>query len=257
MKIGLSLMVFAILLPASVYAVPGILTVDLDGTSVDVSYDAEGLQVLTAEVLEEGEGFASLILGVDVTGSPGILEITFDRAFFDAKLGDGNDDEFFIIADGFEELSFEETKTMSDRTLRIELAPGTEELEIFGTTFGEPETMVEETMAEEPMEEETIVEETMQEETMEEETMEEETMEEPKTQCGPGTILKNGVCVLEEKCGPGTIFQDGVCVASASTSSISPSISRDFIVGGGAALGISFVLMLILGLISRAGRQKS
>jgi len=255
MKIGLSLMVFAILLPASVYAVPGILTVDLDGTSVDVSYDAEGLQVLTAQVLEEGEGFASLILGVDVTGSPGILEITFDRAFFDAKLGDGNDEEFFIIADGFEELSFEETKTMSDRTLRIELAPGTEELEIFGTTFGEPETMEEETM-QETMEEE-MMEETIEEETIEEETMEEETMEEPKTQCGPGTILKNGVCVLEEKCGPGTIFQDGACVATASTSSISPSISRDFIVGGGAALGISFVLMLILGLISRAGRQKS
>jgi len=236
MKIGLSLMVFAILLPASVYAVPGILTVDLDGTSVDVSYDAEGLQVLTAQVLEEGEGFASLILGVDVTGSPGILEITFDRAFFDAKLGDGNDEEFFIIADGFEELSFEETKTMSDRTLRIELAPGTEELEIFGTTFGEPETMEEETMQEtmeEEMMEETIEEETIEEETIEEETMEEETMEEPKTQCGPGTILKNGVCVLEEKCGPGTIFQDGACVATASTSSISPSISRDFIVGGG------------------------
>jgi len=262
MKIGLSLMVFAILLPASVYAVPGILTVDLDGTSVDVSYDAEGLQVLTAQVLEEGEGFASLILGVDVTGSPGILEITFDRAFFDAKLGDGNDDEFFIIADGFEELSFEETQTMSDRTLRIELAPGTEELEIFGTTFGEPETIVEETMEEETIVEETMAEETMEEETiveetMQEETMVEETMEEPKTQCGPGTILENGVCVLEEKCGPGTIFQDGACVASASTSSISPSISRDFIVGGGAALGISFVLMLILGLISRAGRQKS
>jgi len=257
MKIGLSLMVFAILLPASVYAVPGILTVDLDGTSVDVSYDAEGLQVLTAQVLEEGEGFASLILGVDVTGSPGILEITFDRAFFDAKLGDGNDDEFFIIADGFEELSFEETQTMSDRTLRIELAPGTEELEIFGTTFGEPETMVEETMEEETIVEETMAEEPMEEETIVEETMEEETMEEPKTQCGPGTILKDGVCVLEEKCGPGTTLQDGVCVASASTSSIPPSISRDFIVGGVTALVISFALMIILGLISRAGRQKS
>ncbi len=90
-----------------------------------------------------------------------------------------------------------------------------------------------------------------------EETMEEEMMEEPKTQCGPGTILEDGVCVLEEKCGPGTILQDGACVASTSTLSISPSISRDFIVGGAAALGISFVLMLILGLISKAGRQKS
>jgi len=258
-KITLAIIALAVLSSAYAFATPGTIAVDLDGTSFNVSYDAEGLQVLTAEALVEGEGFASLILGVDVTGSPGILEITFDRDFFDAKLGDGNDEEFFIIADGFEELSFEETKTMSDRTLRIELAPGTEELEIFGTTFGEPETMEEETM-QETMEEETMeetMEEEMMEETMEEETMQEETMEEPKTQCGPGTILKNGVCVLEEKCGPGTTLQDGVCVASASTLSISPSISRDFIVGGVAALGISFVLMLILGLISRASRQKS
>jgi len=255
-KITLAIIALAVLSSAYAFATPGTIAVDLDGTSFNVSYDAEGLQVLTAEALVEGEGFASLILGVDVTGSPGILEITFDRDFFDAKLGDGNDEEFFIIADGFEELSFEETQTMSERTLRIELAPGTEELEIFGTAFGEPETMEEE-MMEETIEEETIEEETIEEETIEEETIEEETIEEPKTQCGPGTILKNGVCVLEEKCGPGTTLQDGVCVASASTSSIPPSISRDFIVGGVAALVISFAVMLILGLISRAGRQKS
>jgi len=239
-------MVFAILLPASVYAVPGILTVDLDGTSVDVSYDGEGVEVLS---VEPDLDFISLILEVKVTGSPGILEITFDRNFFDS-IWKGSDDEFIVIADG-DEPNFEETETTSEsRTLRIELPEGTDEVEIIGTVFGEPETMAEETI------EETMEEETMEEETMEE-TMEEETMEEPKTQCGPGTILKGGVCVLEEKCGPGTILQDGACVASTSTLSISPSISRDFIVGGAAALGISFVLMLILGLISKAGRQKS
>jgi len=249
-------MVFAILLPASVYAVPGILTVNLDGTSIDVSYDGKGVEVLS---VQPDLDFISLILEVEVTGSPGILEITFDRNFFDS-IYQGSDDEFIVIADG-DEPNFEETETTSEsRTLRIELPEGTDEVEIIGTVFGEPETMQEETMEEETMEEETMEEETMAEETMEEETIEEtmeETMEEPKTQCGPGTILKNGVCVLEKKCGPGTIFQDGACVASASTLSISPSISRDFIVGGGTALGISFVLMLILGLISRAGRQKS
>jgi len=34
----------------------------------------------------------------------------------------------------------------------------------------------------------------------------------PKTQCGLGTILKDGVCVLDERCGPGTVLKDGVCV---------------------------------------------
>ncbi len=246
----LAIIALVILSPAYAFAAPGTIVVDLDGTSVDVSYDADGLQVLTAIALDEGDGFASLILGVDVTGSPGILEITFDRDFFDAKLGDGNDEEFFIIADGFEELSFEETQTMSERTLRIELASGTEELEIFGTVFGtvfgEPEVM----------EEETMEEETMEEETMEEETMEEESegIPEPRTQCGPGTVLKNGACVLDDKCGPGTVLQDGVCVVKSSPSASSSIFSRDLIVGGGVALGIALLLIIIFAAIGRASR---
>jgi len=104
------------------------------------------------------------------------------------------------------------------------------------------------------MEEETMEEETMEEETMEEETMEEETMEEPKTKCGPGTVLKNGVCVLEDKCGPGTMLQDGVCVLTASSSTSSSILSKDFIVGGGVALGIALFLIIIFAAIGRASR---
>ena len=41
------------------------------------------------------------------------------------------------------------------------------------------------------------------------ETMEEETVADtPKTECGPGTIPKDGVCILDERCGPGTIFDE-------------------------------------------------
>ena len=128
MKIGLSLMIFAILLPASVYAVPGILTVDLDGTSVDISYDGEGVEVLS---VEPDLDFISLIFEVEVTGSLGILEITFDRNFFDS-IYQGSDDEFIVIADG-DEPNFEETDTTSEsRTLRIELPEGTDEVEIIG-----------------------------------------------------------------------------------------------------------------------------
>ena len=35
-----------------------------------------------------------------------------------------------------------------------------------------------------------------------------------KQPCGPGTVEKNGVCVVEMKCGPGTVEKDGVCVSS-------------------------------------------
>jgi len=240
-------MVFVILLPAFVYAVPGVFTVDLEEMSVDVSFNAEGIEIISAVTDLD---FVSLILEVEVSGSPGILAITFDRNFFDATIAD-DDDEFIILGDGFDELDYEETNTtLESRTLRIEIPNGTEEVEIIGTSFGEPETMEEETM-----EKETMEKETMEKETMEKETMEKETMEKPKTQCGPGTVLKGGVCVLEEKCGPGTILQDGVCVASPSAFTGPVSISKDFVMGGGIALGIAFILMLIFGLIAMGSRQ--
>jgi len=252
-KITLAIIALAILSPAYAFAAPGTIAVDLDGTSVDVSYDADGVEVLSAQSDLE---FISLLFQVEVTGSPGILEITLDRNFLDATF-EGVDDEFFIITDGFDEPTFEEVETTSElRTLRIELAAGTEELEIFGTAFGEPGAMEEETMEEETMEEETMEKEIMEKEIMEKETMEKETMEAPKTQCGPGTVLKNGVCVLESKCGPGTVLQDGVCVLTASSSTSSSIISRDFIVGGGVALGIALLLIIIFAAIGRASREK-
>jgi len=240
-KIMLAMIALVIFSPAYAFAAPGTIAVDLDGTSVDLSYDADGVEVLSVQSDLE---FISLLFQVEVTGSPGILEITLDRNFLDATF-EGADDEFFIITDGFDEPTFEEVETTPElRTLRIELAAGTEELEIFGTAFGEPESAPEEV----PEEPETIVEEP--------ETVVEEPEEilQPKTQCGPGTVLKNGVCVLEGKCGPGTVLQDGVCVLTASSSISSSITSRDFIVGGGAALGIALFLMIIFAAIGRASR---
>jgi len=258
-KTFLALVVFALIAPASAYAVSGTITVNLDGTPVDVSFDAEGVEI-TGSLLDLD--FISLILEVQVTGSTGILEITLDRNFLDA-IYQGSDDQFIILVDG-DDLNFEETETTSEsRTLRISLPEGTEEVEIIGSEFGEPGMMEEET--EETEEEET--EETEEEETEEteeeetEETEEEETEEteeeEVRTECGPGTVLKGGVCVLDQKCGPGTILQDGACVVLPSASTGDVSISRDFIVGAGAALVISFILMLVLGAVARAGRKRS
>ncbi|MCH7940587.1 MAG: hypothetical protein IH842_01250 [Thaumarchaeota archaeon] len=80
---------------------------------------------------------------------------------------------------------------------------------------------------------------------------------EPKTQCGPGTVLQDGVCVLEEKCGPGTILQDGVCVVSPSAKKTDVSIYRDFITGGGIALVIALIMILFFAIIARASRVKT
>ncbi len=231
-KTVLALMVFTILSPAFIYAVPGIFTVDLEETSVDVSFDVKGIEITSAEADLD---FASLILQVEVSDSTGILEITFARNFFDATFA-GTDDEFIILGDGFDELDYEETNTtLESRTLRIEIPNGTEEVEIIGTAFGEPEPPAPTTEPPAPTTEPTT----------------------PKTKCGPGTVLKDGACVLEEKCGPGTILQDGACVASPSSFTGPVSISKDFAVGGGIALGIAFILMLIFGLIAMGSRQKS
>jgi len=251
-KITLAIITLVILSPAYAFAAPGTIAVDLDGTSVDVSYDADGVEVVSVQSDLE---FISLLFQVEVTGSPGILEITLDRNFLDATF-EGVDDEFFIITDGFDEPPFEEVETTSElRTLRIELVPGTEELEIFGTVFGEPESAPEEV----PEEPEPVVDEPEEVPEEPETVIEEpeETMEEPKTQCGPGTVLKNGVCVLESKCGPGTVLQDGVCVVTASPSTSSSIVSRDLIVGGGAALGIALLLIIIFAAIGRANRSKN
>jgi len=245
-KTVLALMVFAILLPAFVYAVPGVFTVDLEGTSVDVSFNAEGLEIISAEADLD---FVSLILQVEVSGSPGILEIAFARNFFDATFA-GSDDEFIILGDGFDELDYEETNTtLESRTLRIEIPNGTEEVEIIGTAFGEPEPPAPTTEPPAPTTEPPAPTTEPPAPTTEPTT--------PKTKCGPGTVLKDGACVLEEKCGPGTILQDGACVASPSSFTGPVSISKDFAVGGGIALGIAFILMLIFGLIAMGSRQKS
>jgi len=251
-KIMLTIIALVILSPAYAFAAPGTIAVDLDGISIDVSYDATGVEVLSVQSDLE---FISLLFQVKVTGSPGILEITLDRNFLDATF-EGVDDEFFMITDGFDEPTFEEVETTSElRTLRIELTAGTEELEIFGTAFGEPESAPEE-VTEPPVTEPPVTEPPVTEPPVTEPPVTEPPVTEPKTQCGPGTVLKNGACVLEDKCGPGTVLQDGVCVLTASSSITSPITSRDFIVGAGAALVIALFLIIIFAAIGRASREK-
>jgi len=223
--------------PAYVYATSGATSVDVDGTSWVLEYDVDGVEINSVQADLD---FVSLIFNVDVTGSPGIFEISFDRNFFDSIFA-GIDDDFIVIADGDEPI-FEETSTSKIRTLTIELPTGTDEVEIIGTQFNVQST----------------TEEAMEEEAMEEEAMEEEAMEEKSvTQCGPGTMLKDGVCVLDQKCGPGTVLDGGVCVLAQSAPSSGKGGTFDLIYGGVAGLIIAFIVMLILGIVSKASHQKN
>jgi len=256
LKISLGLVFFTIISSALVYAETG--SVNIEGNSFDVEYTTTGM---TVSGFEADLDFISLILTVDVSDSTGTLDITFDRSFFDS-IFKGADDDFIILADG-DEANFTETETTTQsRTLSIELPSGTEEVEIIGSVFDNPAAETEETMMDETTEEETMMEETTEEETMMEETMEEpaETVDETsKTQCGPGTVLQNGACVLDERCGPGTVLKDGACVLESTPKSSETSVKgmgKELITGIVAALGIAGVIGIILGLISKGHKSE-
>jgi len=258
--------VLVVLSPVYAYAIPGSMEIDFDGTPVTINYDVEGVEI---QSIDPDLDFISLILDVEVTGFPGILEITFDRNFFDSVF-EGTDDDFIIIADG-DEPDFEETQTSSDsRTLRIELPNGTDEVEIIGTDFGdvsvsEPETAPEPEPEPAPEPEPETAPEPEPETAPEPEVK-------PKTECGPGTVLKDGVCVLDKKCGAGTVLKDGVCVLDEkcgpgtvlqgevcvliqSGSSIDRSSLFDLVYGAAAGFIIAFIVMITLYIIGRASRQ--
>jgi hypothetical protein len=270
LKISLGLVLFTIVSTALVYAET--ISVDVDGTSYNVDYTATGM---TLDAIEADLDFVSLILTVDVPDSDATLDITFERSFFDSTF-DGLDDDFIILVDG-DEPTFTETETTSQsRTLSIDLPAGTEEIEIIGSSFGESASIAEEeTPVEEPIEEtpveEPVVEDKPVEEPIEETPVEEPVVEDkpvvttPKVQCGPGTILKDGACVLDERCGPGTILKDGACVLDSA--SIPPvkvpaetsvkGMGKETIVAFVAAFVIAGTVGVILALISKASKSSN
>ncbi len=267
LKISLGLILFTIISTALVYAET--ISVDVEGTSYDIDYTATGM---TLDSIQADTDFISLILTVDVPDSDGVLDITFERSFFDSTF-DGLDDDFIILVDG-DEPSFTETETTAQsRTLSIDLPAGTEEIEIIGSTFGGSETIPdEETPDETPVVEETP-DETPEETPVVTTPKVEETpsvttpkVEEkpavttPKVQCGPGTILKDGACVLDERCGPGTILKDGVCVLDSTPKPavITPEgIGKQMVISLLVAFGIAGTVGVILALISKASKSKN
>ena len=224
------------------------LSVTIDGMPFDVEYIAIGLSVYE---IESDTDSMSLIFYVNVNDSNGKLNVTFEREFFDS-IYDGEDDFFFVLADGDETVSREIQTTDSSRTLTIEIPSGTEELEIIGSVFGitnELPSVIETPVIETPVIETPVIETPV---------IETPVIETPSTnECGPGTILENDVCVLDQRCGPGTILENDVCVLD-STPSKSPSSGngRELIMGVTLAFVIAGVIGIIFALISKANRNK-
>jgi len=219
------------------------LSVTVDGMPFDVNYSSTGLTVYE---IESDTDSMSLIFYVDVNDSTGKLNVTFDRNFFDSVY-DGVDDKFFILSDGDETIFREIQTTFESRTLSIDVSLGTEELEIIGSEFGFSK-VIETPVIETPVIETPVIETPVIETT-------------PTNECGPGTVLENNVCVLDQRCGPGTVLENNVCVLDSSesgstTSSIPSSSNKEMITSFAIAFGIAGVVGIILALIAKGHKKK-
>lgn len=87
-----------------------------NGTVNDMSVDTQNL---------------SLNVSMQTTGD-GTLTLTLQRELIDAKIN-GQDDQFFVLADG-QNTDFQESQTTdTERTLTIPYTDGTEQIEVIGT----------------------------------------------------------------------------------------------------------------------------
>ena len=185
---------------------------DIDSVSYNIEYTGNNvvLKSVTADL-----DFISLIFEAEVTGSEGDVSITFQRDFFDAKIG-YSDDDFFILSDG-DEIKFEEAKDDASRTLSFSLSSGTEEIEIIGTILAnnsfliEQEQQAENSAAQAQADADAAAQAqadaaaqaqadadaaAQAQADADAKNAEEEKLEKLMNSCGDGTVFENGECVL-------------------------------------------------------------
>jgi hypothetical protein len=235
------------------------LSINVDGVSYDVEYVSEGLTVMDIESDLESK---SLIFSVNVIDLTGKLDVTFDRFFFDSVY-DGVDDLFFILSDGDETVFTETQTTSTSRTLSIDIPFGTEELEIIGSVFGISKEIIsipsistsDTSVIETPVIETPVIETPV----IETPVIETPVIETSSTnECGPGTILENDVCILDQRCGPGTILENDVCILdSTPTKSSSSGNGKELIMGLTIAFVLAGIVGIIFAIISKASRNKN
>ena len=207
---------------------------EIDNASYDIDYNANNvvLKSVTADL-----DFISLIFETEVSGSEGDVSITFQRDFFDAKLG-YSDDDFFILSDG-DEIEFEEVKTDEYRTLSFSLSAGTEEIEIIGTILANNSFLIEQeqqdaddaakAQAESDAQAQAAAAAKAQAEAAAQaqaeaaakaqaeadaKNAEEEKIENMMNTCGDGTVYENGECVLSPMEKNASDFRTGPLIYS-------------------------------------------
>ena len=188
---------------------------EIDSTNYDIVYTGNNviLKSATADL-----DFISLIFDTEVTGSDGDVTITFQRDFFDAKLG-YSDDDFFILSDG-DEIEFAEVKTDESRTLLFSLSAGTEEIEIIGTILAnnsfliEQEQKAQDSAAQAQADAEAAVQAQADAEAAAQAQADAEAAAQAQADADAKNAEEEKLEKLMNLCGDGTVFENGECVLS-------------------------------------------
>ena len=214
-------------------------SVDIDDTSYEIEYTPFKAQIKSVSADMD---FISLIFTVQVDDPTASLKVVFDRVFFDAKFQSGNDDDFFVLADG-EEVNFDEKKTSTQRTLTFGLDQGTEELEIIGTHLTGV-TFLQNTVST-PITEEA-------EEAQKAAEAEKAAAEKAAAEKASEDIEQS----LKDACGVGTVYKEGECVLSPQLAQTDATKSMSFILPIVIGFGVAMLVLLILwGIGKRSNKE--
>ncbi|MDC0064280.1 hypothetical protein OAJ67_04740 [Candidatus Nitrosopelagicus sp.] len=222
---------------------------EIDSTTYDIVYTGNNvvLKSATADL-----DFISLIFETEVSGSDGDVSITFQRDFFDAKLG-YSDDDFFILSDG-DEIQFAEVKTDESRTLSFSLSAGTEEIEIIGTILAnnsfliEQEQQAQDSAAQAQADVEAAAQAQADAEAAAQAQADAEAAAQAQAQADADAknAEEEKLDKLMNACGDGTIYENGECVLSPMGKNASDMRTGPLIYSIVIGMSIGIVIMMIL-----------
>jgi len=222
---------------------------EIDNTSYDIDYNANNvvLKSVTADL-----DFISLIFETEVSGSEGDVSITFQRDFFDAKLG-YSDDDFFILSDG-DEIEFEEVKTDEYRTLSFSLSAGTEEIEIIGTILANNSFLIEQEQqdaddaakAQADADAQAQAEAAAQAQAEADAQAEAEAAAKAQAEADAKNAEEEKIENMMNTCGDGTVYENGECVLSPMEKNASDFRTGPLIYSIVIGMSLGIVIMMIL-----------
>ena len=222
---------------------------EIDNTSYDIDYNANNvvLKSVTADL-----DFISLIFETEVSGSEGDVSITFQRDFFDAKLG-YSDDDFFILSDG-DEIEFEEVKTDEYRTLSFSLSAGTEEIEIIGTILANNSFLIEQEQqdaddaakAQAEADAQAQAEAAAKAQAEADAQAEAEAAAKAQAEADAKNAEEEKIENMMNTCGDGTVYENGECVLSPMEKNASDFRTGPLIYSIVIGMSLGIVIMMIL-----------